>query len=261
MSSKTKTIKKAAAGILVAAVVAVGASAQYGGGLMPEMGITAYAADTSVTWDESKLNTNFNGSPISDGESKTIDGVTLTAVKGEADIGLDGFFYLLGSDEANSFQFSTTLGKFTKIEITRNSYMNILEGISWVSGDVDTWTGNADTVTFGTSINGITQIKFTIESTTVPATATYAQVGEDYQPQFDGDTAASLWRVTVKAGSDSIETIDVKLGDIASEEKAQTLETPITTDAEIVLGVVTNLSGEAVNGMGGFTVMVNGEAL
>lgn len=93
------------------------------------------------------------------------------------------------------------------------------------------------------------------------ATASYEQVGEDYTSETETDNVASLWNVTVKAGDESIEKIDVKLGDITSQEGAQTLDTPIVTDAEIVLGVVTNLSGAEVNNMGGFTVMVNGEAL
>ena len=92
-------------------------------------------------------------------------------------------------------------------------------------------------------------------------TAAYEQVGKDYTSETETNNVASLWNVTVKAGTESIEKIDVKLGDITSQDGEQTLDTPIVTDAEIVLGVVTNLSGEDVNKMGGFTVMVNGEAL
>ena len=47
MSSKTNKIKKAAAGILAAAVVACGMPAL--NGVVPEMGITAYASERTET--------------------------------------------------------------------------------------------------------------------------------------------------------------------------------------------------------------------
>jgi len=47
-----------------------------------------------------------------------------------------------------------------------------------------------------------------IISASTPATAIYANVA-DYAAQFDGDTPASAWSVTVTPGDDTIETLDV----------------------------------------------------
>lgn len=104
---------------------------------------------TTVTWNASDI-TN-QGSDT----SFTKDGVTVT---------VDAIFF----DEKTTFDgggtsggtFTTTLGNFTKIEITADN-LDSLTGEGWSGG---TWTGTASkSVSFAGGINGISTIVFTIE--------------------------------------------------------------------------------------------------
>ena len=110
------------------------------------------------------------------------------------------------------------------------------------------------TVTIGGTVtDGIVDSPFIY----VPATATYEQVGA-YDAQFDGDTAVSLWRVNVKTGTDSITSLDVKLGEYSSDDDTYV---PTITDGHVVLGVITNLTSAGVKNLGGFTVFANEKAI
>lgn len=96
----------------------------------------------------------------SEGQSFTKDGVTVSAVEIEGSWG-----NLLGGGS-----FSTTLGNFTKIEVSAN-LVNI-SGEGW-SGDYEhkTWTGNASSVSFSGDIYGDgvgVTLKFTIEPASTP---------------------------------------------------------------------------------------------
>ena len=157
MKSKTNKIKKMLAGILAAAVVAGGMPAWNGAGLPggTSTGITAYAAETTVTWNNDDITGTY-------GTSFSKDGVTITA--GNIDF-RDKNFMQGGT-------FTTTLGNFTKIEVTARSLSNM--GSGWtVSGGKATWTGNASSVSFSNDIYGmgmgITMV-FTIELPTVDVT-------------------------------------------------------------------------------------------
>ena len=68
----------------------------------------------------------------------------------------------------------------------------------------------------------------------------YAQVGADYDPQFVGDTYASLWQVTVEPGNEAIESVGIKVTEKESG-KAGTVtgEIPVASGT-IVFGVVVN---------------------
>jgi len=243
---KTKKLSIALAGIMSAAAIAsavpMGTGATFG-----SVATVAHAETTTVTWSSSAGNLNTGGVSV------------------DTDYGYDGYEWKFAYyDESGTF--TTSLGNFTKIEIA-GGYIDGFGGTGWngTGWSGRTWTGNDSRVFFEGYLtdnygNDPFTITFTIESED-PATATYTQVGSDYTSETEFDNAASLWNVTVTAGDESIEKIDVKLGAITSEEGEQTLDTPIVTDAEIVLGVITNLSGAEVNNMGGFTVMVNGKAL
>ena len=103
------------------------------------------------------------------GSSFTKDGVTVSAY---AIDGMQGNISGPGS-------FSTTLGNFTKIEVSAASIS--VSGEGW-SGDFEhkTWTGNASSVSFTGSINGYeegTTLKFTIEPASTPEPAKYYVVG------------------------------------------------------------------------------------
>ena len=100
----------------------------------------------TVTWN----NDDITGS----GNSFTKDGVTITA----------GSIDFFGKDFMGDGTFTTTLGNFTKIEVT--AYQVSVSGTGW-SGS--TWTGNASSVSFVGDIFGMdagnTKFVFTIEPT------------------------------------------------------------------------------------------------
>jgi hypothetical protein len=110
------------------------------------------SAGMYATTEVTITNSDFPAS----GTSFTKDGVTVSAY---AIDGMQGNISGPGS-------FSTTLGNFTKIEVSAASIS--VSGEGW-SGDYasKTWTGNASSVSFTGSINGYeegTTLKFTIES-------------------------------------------------------------------------------------------------
>ena len=92
-------------------------------GLMPGMGLTAYAASTTVTWNASDIVTE---NPWD--ESFTKDGITFAP----------GHANFLDKNFTNGGTFTTASGKFTKIEVTA-PYVSI-SGTGWSGG---TWTGDA----------------------------------------------------------------------------------------------------------------------
>ena len=104
----------------------------------------------TVTWN----NNDITGS----GKSFTKDGVTITA----GDIDFDDKDFVFGGT------FTTTLGNFTKIEITTNNWN--ASGTGWSgSGQSGTWTGKASSVPFSGGFlgenMGNTKFVFTIEPT------------------------------------------------------------------------------------------------
>ena len=102
-----------------------------------------------------------NDFPYPYGSSLTKDGVT---VSGDMD-GMEGSLVMGGS-------FSTTLGNFTKIEVTADDVS--ISGTGWTGNYAKmTWTGNASSVSFSGNIMGNGQgvtLKFTIEEPTVAVT-------------------------------------------------------------------------------------------
>ena len=114
-------------------------------GLMPGMSLTAYAASTTVTWNASDIS---GGS----GSSFTKGGITFTP--GMALDWENGVFNGGGT-------FTTTLGKFTKIEVTFSD--GLINGEGWSGG---TWTGEeaSSSVSYSGMIDGLGSIVFTIET-------------------------------------------------------------------------------------------------
>ncbi|MBQ9426601.1 MAG: Ig domain-containing protein [Paludibacteraceae bacterium] len=73
-----------------------------------------------------------------------------------------------GSDDA-SFKFSTSLGNFTRIEITATIYT--LGGSGWTETSPGAvWTGEANETIFGKNLDFVSQIVFTIGEPTVDVT-------------------------------------------------------------------------------------------
>ena len=106
----------------------------------------------TVTWNSSTL----SGINLYDGQSFTKDGVTLTALEGM----IDGNW--MGNSPNASFKFSTSLGNFTRIEITAD--IRGLGGSGWTQTSPGAvWTGEANETTFGMYFRNVSQIVFTIE--------------------------------------------------------------------------------------------------
>ena len=114
---------------------------------------------TTVTWNSNTLSSiNIYG-----GDSFTQDGVTVTVLNGR----IHGDW--MGSSNDASFKFSTSLGNFTRIEITGN--INALGGSGWTQTSPGAvWTGDANETTFGMFFKNVSQIVFTIEEPTVAVT-------------------------------------------------------------------------------------------
>ena len=132
-------------------------------GLMPGMGLTAYAASTTVTWNASDI-TNQGGG------SFTKDGITIT------------FSYVdwASKDFSGPGTFTTESGKFTNIEVTASE--KHIGGTGWSSG---TWTGEpSSSVSYSGDITELKKIVFTIETAdektkeTTPTT-TFTATGAD----------------------------------------------------------------------------------
>ncbi|MBR3510171.1 MAG: InlB B-repeat-containing protein, partial [Lachnospiraceae bacterium] len=109
-------------------------------GLMPGMGLTAYAASTTVTWNPSDIVPEH---PLD--ESFTKDGITITAATCD--------FQELTFGGGGTF--TTTLGNFTKIEISAD-YAGDVSGTGWSNDGWQsaTWTGDAASVSFSGDIWG-----------------------------------------------------------------------------------------------------------
>lgn len=86
------------------------------------------------------------------------------------------------------------------------------------------------------------------------ATAAYEQVGEDYEPTSDGDKTASLWKVNVIPGDDTITSLDVKVNGRGSDEGEWT-DIPAITNGPVVFAVAVNLAAADVSSV---TAVVNG---
>ena len=110
---------------------------------------------TTVTWNSS----TFSSIDLFSGQSFTQDGVTVTVLNGSI-AGWDGD-WIGGSSDA-SFKFSTSLGNFTKIEITGD--IMELGGSGWTQTSPGAvWTGEANETTFGMYFENVSQSVFTIE--------------------------------------------------------------------------------------------------
>ena len=117
-------------------------------GVKAEKKAKAPAGPITVTWNGADI-TGTGG-----GKSFTKDGVTITA----------GDIEFMDKNFLNGGTFTTTLGNFTKIEVTTDGWY--ASGTGW-SGS--TWTGNASSVSFSGEIMGYggdnLKFVFTIEPT------------------------------------------------------------------------------------------------
>ena len=118
---------------------------------------------TTVTWNSSTISSIGN---LHDGQSFTKDGVTLTVLAGLTDPYTGSW---MGVGEYASFKFSTSLGNFTRIEITGTIYG--LGGSGWTQTSPGAvWTGEANETTFGEYFENVSQIVFTIADATTAVT-------------------------------------------------------------------------------------------
>ena len=135
------------------------------------MAVTGQAATITVTWDISTLKSMGRHGSMYDGDSFTKDGITLTVLDGMFDYSYyddNGDASWMGNSNDASFKFSTTLGNFTKIEITGKSYS--LNGTGWsMTSPGSVFSGNASETTFGSYFE-CTNIVFTIAPPTIDVT-------------------------------------------------------------------------------------------
>ena len=110
------------------------------------------SATTTVTWNNSTL----SSIDMHEGDSFTEGGVTLTVLDGKIDEDSEWKGY---SNDA--LKFSTSLGNFTRIEITAT--INRLGGSGWTETSPGAvWTGDANETTFNGGFENVSQIVFTI---------------------------------------------------------------------------------------------------
>ena len=127
------------------------ATANDGSGVTATCAVTVTPATITVTWNNNDITGTY-------GTSFTKDGVTITA----------GFIDFKDKNFMEGGTFSTTLGNFTKIEVS-SGYCEA-SGTGW-SGSMSsmTWTGNASSVSFSGDFMGMgmgnTKLVFTIEPT------------------------------------------------------------------------------------------------
>ncbi len=130
-------------------------------------GSTPAPSETTVTWDLSDMESMGN-----QGGYFKAKGITLMAYG--VDNGIGGYGSYEGAYFGGPFVFTTSLGKFTKIEVT-NSYLYeqpAFSGDGWtLDGTNAVWEGTpAALVSLVSNFGGITQIKFTIDpNTSTPA--------------------------------------------------------------------------------------------
>ena len=134
---------------VAAGTVTIYAEANDGSGVKGNCTVTVTPATITVTWNNDDITGTW-------GETFTKDGVTITA----GNIDFDDKNFMEGGT------FSTTLGNFTKIEVTTGGWN--ASGTGWSgSGQSGTWTGNASSVSFSGNIMGMamgnTKFVFTIE--------------------------------------------------------------------------------------------------
>ena len=134
---------------------------------------------TTVTWNNSTLSSI---AIFDDGQSFTEGGVKLTALSGT----IDGEFGEWKGYDNNAFKFSTSLGNFTRIEITGT--IRELVGSGWTETSPGAvWTGDANEATFGDYFEKVSQIVFTIEEPAAPAiTKTITDNGMTYDIYDNG---------------------------------------------------------------------------
>ncbi|MBP3850693.1 MAG: Ig domain-containing protein [Prevotella sp.] len=122
---------------VAAGTVTIYAEANDGSGVKGSCTVTVTPATITVTWNKDDI----TGS----GKSFTKDGVTITMTRRTIDFTEKNF--------TAGGEFTTTLGNFTKIEVTASRCS--ASGTGW-SGDSakKTWTGNASSVSFNNNFEG-----------------------------------------------------------------------------------------------------------
>lgn len=152
-------------------------------------------SETTVTWDLSDM-----ASMGTQGGYFKAKGITLMAYG--VDNGMTGDGIYGGAYFGGPFVFTTSLGKFTKIEVT-NSYLYeqpAFSGDDWtLDGTNAVWEGTpAALVSLVSNFGGITQIKFTIDpNTSTPANScgdglTWAVNNGELTISYDGVGTGSM---------------------------------------------------------------------
>ena len=176
-------------------------------------------AQNTVTWTQADL----SGINLVSGQSTTINGVTLTANNGSVYIDGAGALFFNGNNN-EGFTFSVAEGSITQIVITASMFN--VSAAGWTVDGTETqatWTGNAQSVNFGTAVLDVSSIEFTIE--TAPGTlvedgnnhwhlttpAGNVTLTVTYYGQYRLDSIPQGWQVKVNGslmGSDTLKTYE-----------------------------------------------------
>ena len=139
----------------------------------------AWAQTVTVTWTQADLEAN------SDVTTFTKDGVTL-----KCDTRMSS-----GKSFVGPVTFSTTLGNFTKIEITGSNSAPITADEFTNDDKVSTWTGNAASISTPASIAYATQFVFTIAPTGPKVSYNDAKTEASFtMPAYDATVSYELVR-------------------------------------------------------------------
>ena len=121
-------------------------------GLLPALGGTAYAADSTITWDsvisDNKINTGMGPDGIDNFGTNSDQGISVAWVSGGQPG--DGFTgSMIDGNKAASMAFTSTVGDISKIVITAQDVM--------AQGLVAGWTASNSTLTWsGAASNSVT---------------------------------------------------------------------------------------------------------
>ena len=186
----------------------------------------------------------------------TVTGGTVNATGGAAAPGI-------GSGVTGSCGSITITDDVTSVTATKgNDYdgYNALYSIG-AGSEVDELYGaesTVGTVTIGGVVgakSGDTFVYAPVHAT--PASATYAQVGEDYTSQTAENNTASLWRVTVTPGDTAITSLSVEVNGKTPDAPLSDT-TKFSGGGDVSFGVVLNRGAADVTS---FVALVNGEAV
>ncbi len=160
-----------------------------------------------------------------------------------------------GKNEANQSTYRITVGEVASLELKTTGSL-VQQTTEEFTITEDTVVAVEKTIT-GTSAACVDYILITKTGDYTPATATYEQVGEDYATETGDESvdAASVFKLTITAGTDAITSVGVKVNGVEANEGTIALDQTVITGGSTVFAVVVNAAASEVKSM---TAVING---